>query len=98
MTLRHEMLKTPVKKKMVPEIHGDSEELFDMLCDCRKFKNGEKFKKLYDRGEWMGDYPSHSEADQALCNLLAFRIGNDPELINEAFRSSALYRDRKSVV
>lgn len=92
-TLRHEMLKAQVKKKHVPEVHGNSEELFDMICDCRKFRNGEKFIKLYDVGDWSG-YGSHSEADCALCSLLAFRIGNDPELIDQAFRGSALYRQK----
>ncbi|WP_230228965.1 hypothetical protein, partial [Allobaculum mucilyticum] len=37
---------------------------------------------------------SHSEADAALCSMLAFRIGNDPLLIDKAFRSSALYRPK----
>ncbi len=83
-TLRHEMLKKQVQRKHVPEVHGDSAELFDMICDCRKFKNGDKFTKLYDHGDWS-NYSSHSEADCALCTLLAFRIGNDPALIDEAF-------------
>lgn len=92
-TLRHEMLKQEVTRKHVPEVHGDDEELFDMICDCRRFKNGENFIKLYDKGDWSG-YSSHSEADAALCSMLAFRIGNDPLLIDKAFRSSALYRPK----
>lgn len=92
-TLRHEMLKQEVTRKHVSEVHGDDEELFDMICDCRRFKNGENFIKLYDKGDWSG-YSSHSEADAALCSMLAFRIGNDPLLIDKAFRSSALYRPK----
>ncbi len=92
-TLRHEMLKQEVTRKHVPEVHGDDEELFDMISDCRRFKNGENFIKLYDKGDWSG-YSSHSEADAALCSMLAFRIGNDPLLIDKAFRSSALYRPK----
>ncbi len=51
-TLRHEMLKQEVTRKHVSEVHGDDEELFDMICDCRRFKNGENFIKLYDKGDW----------------------------------------------
>lgn len=92
-TFQHEMVKYKGKKQPVPLIHGDEEELFDMVCHCRKFKNGEKFKKLFDEGDWS-DFGSHSEADLALCSMLAFRIGNDPALIDKAFRSSGLYRQK----
>ena len=55
-------------------------------------KNGQKFKKLY-YGDWSG-YDSQSEADQALCNLLAFWTGKNPERMDELFRSSGLMRDK----
>ena len=66
---------------------------FDILCNLRKQKNGEKFSKIYDNGNFS-DYNSQSEADAALCALIAFRTGPDPEAINSIFRSSALYRDK----
>ena len=72
---------------------GDSEEDFDLICFLRKQKNGEKFKKLFDQGDFS-DYGSQSEADAALCALIAFRTGNDPERIDQIFRSSALYRQK----
>ncbi|EMA39164.1 phage NrS-1 polymerase family protein [Halobiforma nitratireducens] len=54
--------------------------------------NGDKFERL-----WNGDtsnYPSHSEADQALCNLLAFWTGGDEKRIERLFEQSGLVRDK----
>ncbi len=54
--------------------------------------NGEKFRAL-----WAGDaggYGSRSEADAALCALLAFWTGPDPAWIDTLFRQSGLYRDK----
>ena len=70
------------------------EAKFDIICALRKQKNGDKFSRLFDQGDIIG-YTSHSEADQALCNLIAFRAGNWPEMIDAIFRDSALYRDDK---
>ena len=50
--------------------------------------NGEKFRRL-----WAGDtsgYSSGSEADQALCSLLAFWTGPDPTRIEQLFSQSVL--------
>ena len=66
---------------------------FDIVCNLRKQKNGEKFKKLYDEGDISG-YGSQSEADAALCALIAFRTGPDPAAVDDIFRSSALYREK----
>ena len=55
-------------------------------------ENEEKFRRL-----WAGDtsdYTSVSEADQALCSLLAFWTGPDPAKIDELFRESGLYREK----
>lgn len=54
--------------------------------------NGDKFRVL-----WQGDtsdYPSHSEADQALCNLLAFWTGGDEHRTERLFAKSGLVRDK----
>lgn len=54
--------------------------------------NGDKFQAL-----WNGDtsgYKSHSEADQALCNLLAFWTGGDPQQIDNLFSRSSLVREK----
>lgn len=66
---------------------------FDIICNLRKQKNGGKFSKLYDNGDFS-DYNSQSEADAALCALIAFRTGPDPEAIDSIFKTSALYRDK----
>lgn len=54
--------------------------------------NGAKFRAL-----WSGDstgYPSESEADLALCNMLAFYTGRDPERMDRMFRQSGLIRSK----
>ncbi len=63
------------------------------LKRARKAKNGLKFCKLYDQGDW-DDYPSESEADQALCNILAFWAKGDGIKIDRLFRLGALYREK----
>ena len=55
-------------------------------------KNSEKFKRL-----WNGDitgFPSHSEADAALCSMLAFWCGGDTDQMDRLFRQSGLMRDK----
>lgn len=55
-------------------------------------QNGEKFLAL-----WHGDirgYNSHSEADAALCCLLAFYTGKDAAQIDRLFRQSSLMREK----
>src|SRR5918994_1708827 len=54
--------------------------------------NGAKFSRL-----WNGDtsgYGSHSEADLALCGMLAFWTGGDAARIEALFRQSGLYREK----
>lgn len=55
-------------------------------------KNGEKFSRLY-AGD-IFDYGSQSEADMALCNLLAFWTSCDTEKMDAIFRSSGLMREK----
>jgi len=86
------------KAKYSAERDGDRAD-FDIVCNLRKQKNGDKFKRLYDNGD-KSDYlnahgePDDSRADCALCTLIAFRTGPDPEAIDRIFRDSALYRDK----
>ncbi len=59
-----------------------------LLVKAAEAKNGDRFEQL-----WCGDmtgYPSQSEADLALCNLLAFWTGPDPARIERLFSQSAL--------
>lgn len=80
------------KTKYSAKRDGDRND-FDIVCNLRKQKNGEKFKKLYDEGNFS-DYGSQSEANAALCAIIAFRTGPDPDAIDAIFRDSALYRDK----
>lgn len=57
-------------------------------------RNAPKFVRLFDEGDIIG-YGSQSEADAALCAIIAFRAGPNPALIDTIFRQSALYRDDK---
>ena len=90
-TLDKEMRKKP-KAKYSAKRDGDR-AVFDIVYDLRKQKNGDKFIRLYDKGDFS-EYGSQSEADAALCALIAFRTGADPDAIDEVFRSSALYRSK----
>lgn len=65
----------------------------DIIGTAKRAKNAEKFQKLYDKGD-ISDYGSHSEADMALCNMLAFYCQGDAETIDRLYRGSALYRDK----
>lgn len=54
--------------------------------------NGQKFTALWN-GELL-NYRSHSEADAALCGMLAFWCGRDSEQIDRLFRRSGLMREK----
>jgi putative DNA primase/helicase len=65
----------------------------DVLLDkAGKASNGTLFKQLY--GGVKRGYPSQSEADMALCNLLAFWCNGDPIAMDRLFRRSGLMRDK----
>ena len=73
---------------------GRSHTLSDdaLLTRAREAKNGEKFTRL-----WCGDttgYDSQSEADMALCTLLAFWTGGDATRMDRLFRDSELIREK----
>jgi len=64
----------------------------ELLEKARNSSNGEKFERL-----WNGDtggYDSHSEADMALCCLLAFWTGGDQTQMDQLFRESGLLREK----
>jgi len=64
----------------------------DLLEKARNASNGEKFQRLWN-GQTRG-YESHSEADLALCSLLAFWTGGDRSQIDRLFRQSGLMREK----
>ncbi|WP_415274874.1 phage/plasmid primase, P4 family [Clostridium perfringens] len=55
-------------------------------------KNADKFNALWS-GE-LSQCASHSEADLALCSILAFYCGGDTSQMDRLFRQSGLYRDK----
>ncbi len=68
---------------------ASDQEILDL---ARKAANGAKFSRL-----WSGDttgHPTQSEADLALCNLLAFYTGPDPQRVDALFRQSGLFRSK----
>ncbi|MCS9997135.1 hypothetical protein EFL81_09960 [Weissella confusa] len=79
----------------VTNIHVESNDLTkeEVISAALASANGAVFKKLYD-GEWEGDYASHSEADIAFANMLAFWTAHDRFMMDDIFRDSGLYRDK----
>ncbi|ELZ68849.1 hypothetical protein C457_10576 [Haloferax prahovense DSM 18310] len=63
-----------------------------VLTKAREAANGGKFDRLW-RGQTSG-YESHSEADMALCCLLAFWTGGNHPQMDRLFRDSGLYREK----
>ena len=72
----------------------DDPRIEAVIAALRWDRNAPKFVRLFDRGDITG-YASQSEADAALCAIIAFRAGPNPVLIDAIFRRSALYRDSK---
>jgi putative DNA primase/helicase len=56
-------------------------------------QNGGKFSSLYS-GNWKAYFTSQSEADLALCSILAFWTGGDAGRTDRLFRSSGLMREK----
>lgn len=73
-----------------------SSELSDdeLLQKAKNADNGEKFTALWEGNISGLNYKSHSEADMALCYLLAFWTGGSHTDVDRLFRKSHLYRDK----
>lgn len=76
------------------ELEGPGNDLDDdeIVSAARSSKVGDRFARL-----WNGDnsaYPSQSEADLALCSMLAFWTSGDGAQIDRMFRDSGLYRPK----
>lgn len=88
-TLDVDMVRATVENgSSLPEVHRDW-DLEELIGKMSAAKNGEKFKKLFDKGD-ISDYGSASEADAALAAIIAFWVGNDPETIMQLIEKSAL--------
>lgn len=82
----------------VHELIADSTSKNERISKVGKIKealstgtSADKFKSLFD-GDWSS-YSSQSEADLALCGMVA-RKTKDPQLIDAVFRKSNLYRPK----
>jgi primase-polymerase (primpol)-like protein len=62
----------------------------ELICRAGEARNGDKLRALWSGG--ADAYPSASEADLALCRILAFWVGPDPERIDRLFRGSGRMR------
>jgi primase-polymerase (primpol)-like protein len=64
----------------------------ELIALAHAASNGAKFGRLW-RGD-ISDYPSHSEADAALCFMLAFWTQQDAARIDRLVRRSGLHRSK----
>jgi hypothetical protein len=81
----------PSSEKQQNQVPKATKEDFEIYDKAANATNGDKFLKLW-KGD-IGDYPSPSEADAALCSILAFWT-QDGAQIDRMFRGSGLYRDK----
>jgi putative DNA primase/helicase len=76
-----------------PQLHGNTLTDAEIIKRASRASNGEKFRALWI-GDWGGRYSSQSEADEALCRILAFWTCKDVYHIDALFRQSGLYRTK----
>ena len=97
-TLHGKYLTSKTQKKSAPAPMSDFPEIpadlpvHEIISKAMASKSGEKFRRLFF-GDFS-DYPSHSEADMAFCNMLAFWCGRDTDKMDDIFRQSGLMRDK----
>lgn len=65
----------------------------EILSKAINSKQGQKFADLYS-GNYHSYYSSQSEADLALCTMLAFWCQKDAAAIDSLFRKSGLFREK----
>jgi putative DNA primase/helicase len=64
-----------------------------VLKKARNARNHQTFDQLWE-GHWEDRYPSRSEADMALCGMLAYWCDNDEQQMDRLFRASGLMREK----
>ncbi len=83
----------PARKPSQP-VSLDAAELLERI---EKSEQSAKFRRLWD-GDTSGystdSHSGHSEADLALCSMLAFWTGGDAGKVDSMFRQSGLMRDK----
>lgn len=88
------MVRSGKKKAAAPPRPSGAVDLDDLtlINKAKKSRSGSAFSALWD-GDTAG-YKSHSEADLALCNALAFWTNCDAGWMDRLFRQSGLMRDK----
>lgn len=89
--LPNNTVKYPTQNNYQQNIHNLSE--IDVINEIYKSKQSKLFDDLM-RGTYEPYYNSHSEADMALANILAFWCAKDYTQMDSIFRQSNLYRDK----
>ena len=82
----------PTPAPAAPPTRSETPTDNDVLERCRTAKNGAKFERL-----WSGDtsgYNSASEADLALCSILAYQASGNFGTVDRLFKRSGLYRSK----
>ncbi|WP_301095754.1 phage/plasmid primase, P4 family [Helicobacter japonicus] len=82
--------KNEIPAKQQPIYHLEDEKIVEIAS---KSQNSSKFLDLY-AGNWQNAYHSQSEADLALCNILAFYTGRNGDQMDRIFRTSGLMRPK----
>ena len=75
---------------VVPEVASLSDD--EIIIRAKAAKNGDKFSAIWE-GNTDG-YPSPSEADLALCSILAYWANGDMGCVGRLFRRSGLMRPK----
>lgn len=89
--VRERAKEQPVSPPLAQSAPVDIEDA-ELIAKIKQSKSGGLFSAL-----WAGDisaYKSRSEADIALCNMLAFWTGKDPQRMDSLFRQSGLMREK----
>lgn len=84
-------IKYPTTNNYQENIHNLSE--IDVINEIYNSKQAKLFDDLM-KGNYEPYYTSHSEADMALANILAFWCAKDYSQMDSIFRQSNLYRDK----
>jgi primase-polymerase (primpol)-like protein len=82
----------PEKTEADPDTEGLTPEDRELIKKVKTGANGHKFDCLW-RGDFSG-YPSQSEADMALCQILSFWAQKNAFNVDRLFRHSGLYREK----
>lgn len=85
-------LKTEPKQNQISKSNNYNLSDNEIIEKAKNARNGFKFQALWNGN--IAGYNSESEADQALCNILAFYCGNDFNKIDGLFKQSSLYREK----